>query len=382
MSAPGSPTMGGRLRALLRPLFGPPAVDDAPVVAAAPASPPRTAAPPAATPVPVPTVAATARAILPPAAPSAALALDADPSVYATRARQMIAQLRDAHAYAVGAADVRDLLLAIERDPIDAVRQLPGAAIDALAVCDDPGANTQTLVALCEKDPAVAAALLRYANAPCYAPAGTSITSLRHAVSRVGVDGVRNVLLDIAVHGLLCQPGPALAPLASAVWAHSVSAAPIARAIARAWGAPAESAYALALLHDVGKLVVLDQISALRTRLGRVPAIGEPVVLDALRRLHQPLGALAAHRWRLGATAAAAIGAHHRDPAPATPDAMSEILYAAERLAHQRRRGESADLVSVWSAGALGGDIARAARALAEECEWAVLTPPPEALVG
>ena len=285
-------------------------------------------------------------------------ALVDDPTPYAVRARGIIAQLRDDHGWALGANDVRAFLDDMERAPTDAVRQLPEAALRALAVCDDPTASSATLVALCEQDPAVAAALLRYANAPCYAPTGESIASLRLAVSRVGVGGVRNVLLDVAVHGLLCDPGPALAPLAARIWGHMVSTGAIARTAARAFGVLPETAYTLGLLHDVGKLVVLDRISAWRAHRGRAPALPGAVLGAILVALHEPLGALALERWGLGADAARAVGDHHRRRG--APDPLAEVIYLAERVELAQRRGHPVDIEQVWRDGALTGDITQA----------------------
>jgi HD-like signal output (HDOD) protein len=321
---------------------------------------PATAARAAAPPAPL----SAAPAAMPPTH-GAAPTLATDASAHATLACMAVAELRTEFGRGPEAEDVRAVLAALERDPMDAVRQLPGAAREALALCSDARASAADLAGLCERDPGVAPALLRYANSSHYARGGERVTGLREAVHRVGFAGVRNVLLDVTVHGLLCQPGPELTVLAQEVWTHMIATAPLARAVAPAFGAPPETAYALGLLHDVGKLVLLDQISALRARRRAAPRLPAPFVTAALRALHEPLGAIALRRWGLGDDAARAVGAHHRAPPPAVHDPLGETLFLAERAELARRRGTALDLDALWASGALRGDQVRATALLA-----------------
>lgn len=278
--------------------------------------------------------------------------------------RRAVDALRDAHAGAAG-DDVHRLLDAVGDAPLDSVRQLPAAAHEALTLCDDPSAGVAELTRLCGTDPTLAQALLRHANSAWYARAGRApAVALREAIDRVGIGGVRGVLLDVVVHGLLCQPGGELAQVAEAVWTHGARTAPIARALAPAFGTEPERCYALGLLHDVGKLVLLDQAAALRARQRRTPQLSAPFVRDALRALHEPLGALAALRWGIGEVAAGAIGRHHRSPLPAGSDPIGEVLFVAERADLAATRGTPLDLDALWAVGALQGSRERAARAL------------------
>ncbi len=264
-------------------------------------------------------------------------------------------------------AGLRALTAAVVGAPADAVRQLPSAARDALAVCDDPSAGAAELARVCEGDLAVARALLREANSIFYARAGLApAASLREAIDRVGTGGVRNVLVDVTISALLCAPGSRYAAITAAIWAHAQRTAALARAAAPAFGVSAERAYAAGLLHDVGKLVLLDRAAALAEERA-APALAWPALRAALVALHEPLGALAVLRWGMGAETAGAIATHHRAPAPASRDAMSEVICLAERVDHAATRGEALDLDALWSECALGGTRSRAVGALARQ---------------
>ncbi|GJG84935.1 hypothetical protein tb265_01160 [Gemmatimonadetes bacterium T265] len=264
-------------------------------------------------------------------------------------------------------AGLRALTAAVVDAPTDAVRQLPSAAREALAVCDDPDAGAAELVRVCEGDLAVARALLREANSVFYMrPGQAPAASLREAIDRVGTGGVRNVLVDVTVSALLCPPGSRHASITAAIWAHAQRTAALARAAAPAFGVSAERAYAAGLLHDVGKLVLLDRAAALAEERSAAP-VSWAALRAALVALHEPLGGLAVLRWGMGVEAAGAIAAHHRAPPPETPDAMSEVIYLAERVDHASTRGDTLDLEALWADAALGGVRARAAAALARQ---------------
>lgn len=259
------------------------------------------------------------------------------------------------------------LFAAIVDAPADTVRQLPSAAREALAVCDDPRAGAAELARVCEGDLAVARALLREANSVFYARAGQApAASLRDAIDRVGTGGVRNALVDVTVAALLCPAGSRHAAITAAIWAHAQRTAALARAAAPAFDVPLERAYAAGLLHDVGKLVLLDRAAALAED-GRAPNVPWPALRAALVALHEPLGALAVLRWGVGGEAAGAIAAHHRAPPPAARDAMGEVIFLAEHVDHASTRGEALDLGALWAEGALGGSRERAAAALARQ---------------
>jgi HD-like signal output (HDOD) protein len=198
------------------------------------------------------------------------------------------------------------------------------------------------------------------------------VVSLHGAVQRVGTSGVHNVVLKTMVDGMLCRPGSAYQDLVNLAWQHMVRSAPIARALAPAFRVAPDEAYALGLLHDVGKLVIFDRLGELRKSLRRDVAFPLPVLGVVLRMLHEPLGGLAALQWGLGAGVAHAIATHHRAPVPEMYDPRGELLYFAERLDLARARGRPVELERWWTDGLLATPfetIARAAAGVPEESE-------------
>ena len=145
--------------------------------------------------------------------------------------------------------------------PSMTIRQLPLAAQRALAMLGDE-ASTASLALLFEKDPAITQSLLVRANSAYYNPTGKRVLSMSNAITRLGHGGVRNVLIQNSLQGLVCRPGGALDAMVEQAWSHMVRTAPLARAIAPDFGVDGEKAFALGLLHDVGKLVTFDRLTA------------------------------------------------------------------------------------------------------------------------
>lgn len=248
------------------------------------------------------------------------------------------------------------------------IRQIPFAAQQALAVSRNPMSSVGTLVKLFERDPMLAQSLLKTANSAWYRRKDDAVVSIAAGVQRIGMQAVENVLLTSIVAGMLCRPGGAYGVLVGKVWSHMQRTAPLAQRLAPAFGVDPETAYTLALLHDVGKLAVFDYISALRQGLHREIKMPEPFLNELLVRLHEPVGGRAALRWGLGVRAARALAEHHRHPVPDTTDPLTELLYVAERLdlaAHVRF--EEPDWAALWADGTITTDRAAVERRYAVE---------------
>jgi putative nucleotidyltransferase with HDIG domain len=260
-------------------------------------------------------------------------------------------------------------IVAALRDPEGGViRQIPFAAQQALVVSRNPASSVGDLVKLFERDPTLAQSLLKTANSAWYRGNDEAVVSIAAAVQRIGFKAVENVLLSSIVGGMLCRPGGAYGVLVGKVWSHMLRTAPLAQKLAPAFGVDPETAYTLALLHDVGKLALFDYISAMRQELHREVRVPEPFLLDMLVRLHEPIGGRAVLRWGLGVPAARALAEHHRRPTPAAVDPITELLYVAEwaDLAIHVRC-EKPDLERMWTDGAITADRAEVERRFEDE---------------
>lgn len=282
-----------------------------------------------------------------------------DGSYWQDRTAHVLDRLRSDWSKEVDAAkwpDVSAVLDLLSAPPEEVMRQLPAAAREAMALCDNAALSRGDLAERLSRDPSLVQGLLRQANGAFYGAGLAPILRVDAAIDRIGIAGTRAVVLASCVDGLLSKPGAPYDAMLSSVWTHMVNVGALSRGIAPAFGADAEEAFAVALLHDVGKLVIFDRISTLRTAKRKPVVLPDAWLSLVIEQLHEPLGAVAAHRWGLGPRAADAIGSHHRRERPAVAHALAETLFLAERAEHAIRNREPLDFEGVWSLGQLSGD--------------------------
>lgn len=244
--------------------------------------------------------------------------------------RSALAELEQALPAAERRGDPGTLLQDLSGELTGAIRRPPMAAQQALAACRDPDASLGRILETFHQDPALTQSLLKHANSPFYSLGGGSATSLREAAQRIGISGLHGVLMSAMVEGMLCRPGGEFAEMVQQIWTHMVRTAPVARRLGRAAGLPPETCYTLGLLHDLGKLIVFDRLTSLRTASRHTLRLPRVFLRDLLGKTHGPLGGLAALVWNLDASAARAIAAHPRDGIRYHGEAMSEVLCVAE----------------------------------------------------
>jgi HD-like signal output (HDOD) protein len=232
------------------------------------------------------------------------------------------------------------------------VRQPPAAAQRALDLMRREVA-IPALVRLVEQDPVLAQSLLRFANSAAYNAGAAQSTSLAECIRRVGSQGMRSVILSSMVEGSFCRPGSAYDAMVRQVWEHMVRTAPIARALAPGFGIVPDEAFTLALLHDVGKLVVFDRLGTMRAELRREVQLNGAVLPRVLKSLHEALGGAAALRWGLGSAAVAVVSAHHRSGESPAVSPHAECVFLAERLDLALVRGQEPNLARWFEEGRL-----------------------------
>jgi putative nucleotidyltransferase with HDIG domain len=172
-------------------------------------------------------------------------------------------------------------------------------------------------------DPAVAASVLRVANSAAYMGL-QSVGSLRDAVVRLGTTKLLDIVLgDYLKRIKVAAPMYDLAE--DDLWLHSAAASLAVKALMKEKprAGVTEMASIAALVHDIGKLVMVRYLKAdVKTILKRRDEKGISFV-EAERELfecdHAEVGGEMATRWGFPEEVAFAIAHHHDVPVPANP---------------------------------------------------------------
>jgi HD-like signal output (HDOD) protein len=192
---------------------------------------------------------------------------------------------------------------------------------------------------LIEKDPVMAGNLLHLVNSALYARRG-SINSVRHALSLLGVNKLRNAVLGMSITRMWNQVHTPSSWSMARFNMHSSACAILSDLLAQRLNVNyAEGAFVAGLLHDVGRLLIA---LALTEEYGRILQLheteGKALVIcemEVTGLTHPELSAKALEIWNLPEPIQNAVRYHH-DPA-SDPSAkggeviLSRVLDAANQ---------------------------------------------------
>jgi HD-like signal output (HDOD) protein len=137
----------------------------------------------------------------------------------------------------------------------DRLPSAPEIAQRVLIAVNREDANLDHLAKLIVRDQALAARLLRLANSAFFA-LPSRVTSIPHAVTLLGFDRVRDIVLGLSVWNVLDNRDPAGHRFRRGLWMHSATVAAAAKMLAEQTGGDGGTAFAAGLMHDIGKLVL------------------------------------------------------------------------------------------------------------------------------
>jgi putative nucleotidyltransferase with HDIG domain len=201
---------------------------------------------------------------------------------------------------------------------IDRLDPLPVTLQRLIKAIDDDDVGPARVGEIVQYDPAVASSVLRLANSAAYG--GWSRTeTIRDAVVRLGKAKVLDIVLGDHLKKL-----KAAAPLydlaEDELWLHSAAASLAVQALTRERpraGIP-ESAAIAALVHDIGKLVMVRYLKADVAALLALRDQKKIAFVEAERELfgcdHAEIGGEMARRWGFPEDIQAAIARHHEMP--------------------------------------------------------------------
>lgn len=202
-----------------------------------------------------------------------------------------------------------------------------------LHALDNPDVGFDELTRIVISEPLLSAKLIRLANSVALAPPGSHVSNVRHAVMRVGIDGVRPLAMALIVDQLRRAPpaGPCR-NLADALWERSMHVAALAYVLARKMTRlNADEAMFAGIVHDLARFYLL-------ARAGDYPdLVAEPATLAAvINDLRAPVGRLLLDKLDVPETLRDAILAARSYGGSMPPESLSDLLFVAGALSLSR----------------------------------------------
>ncbi|MCK5941460.1 MAG: HDOD domain-containing protein [Planctomycetes bacterium] len=217
---------------------------------------------------------------------------------------------------------------------------IPTVLTEITAIFNSPDGCAKEAAKLIEKDPAIATRALRLVNSSFYG-LKNPVSNINLACSILGLKVIKNLVVQATVLQTFGS-GERGAFNADQLWDHSFKTAVACRLISEhsqvAETFSKEDAYTCGLIHDVGKLVLIDshgdrfQEALKLSRAEQVPlAIAEGEVFGFN---HAHVGGVLANRWKLAPNVQAAVMYHHSPATNPTDWTRGFLIKAANTYAH------------------------------------------------
>ncbi len=151
-----------------------------------------------------------------------------------------------------------DLVEAIERG--GELRAMSPTVTQILKLTSNPPVSAESIVKTIRLDHAVALKIMKLANSSVFAR-GEPVSSVQRAVTRLGMEQVRQVVMNIGVMESFANAALPEGLSLPGFWEHAMAVGLIAAELSAENKAfDAETAFTLGLLHDVGRLVLAEQL--------------------------------------------------------------------------------------------------------------------------
>lgn len=194
------------------------------------------------------------------------------------------------------------------------LKPFPQVATQALILVEDPRVSTGKITKVLGQDTALAARVLKIANSAMFS-FQREITTLSHAITIIGLKALKGIV----VAATLRQYNKGKSPVERLVWENSTCTATAARVISSTLNKPySDELFLAGLLHDLGKLVLMDKLSDEYRDVLELVAAGSnfsAVETEKFGFAHPLVGALVAKKWNFSDETCQII-LHHHDPLP------------------------------------------------------------------
>ncbi len=168
---------------------------------------------------------------------------------------------------------------------------LPAVAAKVLSSSVDERADALSLADLIRQDQTLATHVLRVVNSPGFR--GTiEIVSLQQAITRLGMERIREIALSASVKKTLFKKG-AYQHVAQAAWKTALAASLWSKEVARACRKNVEIGYLCGLLHNIGVPVVLNHLDRI------APLSSTEELMQLIGDESSRTGEMLARRWKL-----------------------------------------------------------------------------------
>jgi HD-like signal output (HDOD) protein len=215
----------------------------------------------------------------------------------------------------------------------------PGVAARAQQLLANPDAGLDDVEELVASDPALAAALLRAANSAAFGMR-EPITTIRQSAMQLGIRRSGQLVILFSQHRSYQMRDTRLRFMADSLWRHATAAALGADWLARrlSLGAIEPHAMLAGLLHDVGKLFILNVVDDLCARHVGGIRFSDEMIIEVVDDLHCEQGERLLESWGIPDVFREVVRRHH-DLHVEADAVLLRLVRTVDRACHRMKTG-------------------------------------------
>lgn len=232
---------------------------------------------------------------------------------------------------------MEQLALAMVLKKIDELPSLPVVTSEVINLIENPEISAQQVSESISKDQVLTGKILKMVNSAYYG-LPRKVATLTEAVTILGMDTLRTLTIGFSAYRTFSY-GPGVKGLTTnQVLQHSLACAGAAKAISQRIGYQmAEQAFLAGLLHDIGKMVLVNFLKEEYTQvIEKTNAEEKNLVMAEVEVLgldHAQLGKMLAEKWNLPDILIAPIANHHKPDRNSEHLLITQIVHLANALA-------------------------------------------------
>ena len=217
---------------------------------------------------------------------------------------------------------------------IDSFPVLPATVMRLTAVTSNPASSAQDVMDVILTDQSLCLTVLKIANSVLFGRPH-KVDSLKAAVSILGFNEVQRIALTKALINSFSKVAKQHRAFIDKFWEHSFVCGMVARAIAQDLPISPDSSFMGGLIHDIGKLIMLETFADDYALEWMLSFSGENMRDDEMRMFsftHDKVGGDLLRKWLFPENLIAAVEAHHCPDETTTEKSLAAIIQLADFL--------------------------------------------------
>lgn len=219
---------------------------------------------------------------------------------------------------------------------INNLKPIPQVALKVLRIVNDGNYDIERIAREVRQDQVISANTIRLANSAMFAKK-QKLASLDHALVFLGQNLLIKLVISAAMEGYFKQIGNGYSLCKGGLYFHSIGTALITEKLAELTGKIHQThAYTAGLLHDIGKVVLDQLISARYPLFYRTLHETESDIIKIENKIlgtdHTVIGGLLAEKWSFPPVLACAVMNHHEFMTLGEEAELASLVHIADLL--------------------------------------------------